>query len=174
MEIFWESCPHLCITIRNAPIAVNSLVLESKNLMNSDLIPELGFATVAEENRQPITEQMRQIAKRVVRARQEKVISQRDLAIKLDVSQPMMSHYERGERRIPSDLLAEIVATLGVSADTLLGTEKATKSSPEMTDELKKLWKKFQQVLQLPEDDQRAVIRLINSVAKSKTSRSRV
>jgi len=128
---------------------------------------------MAEENRQPITEQMRQIAKKVVRARQEKVVSQRDLAARLGISQPMMSHYERGERRIPSDLLAEIVAALGISADTLLGTEKAGKSSPEMTEDMKKLWKKFQQVLSLPEDDQRAVIRLINSVAKAKPSKAR-
>ncbi|MFN6303073.1 MAG: helix-turn-helix domain-containing protein [Pirellula sp.] len=143
-------------------------------MIDSNLFPDLGFATVAEENRQPITEQMRQIAKRVVRARQEKVVSQRDLAERLAISQPMMSHYERGERRIPSDLLADIVAILGVSADTLLGTEKASKSSPEMTDDMKKLWKKFQQVLKLPEDDQRAVIRLINSVAKAKPTRSKV
>jgi transcriptional regulator with XRE-family HTH domain len=134
---------------------------------------ELSDFPMAEENRQPITEQMRQIAKRVVRARQEKVVSQRDLADRLGISQPMMSHYERGERRIPSDLLADIVAILAVSADTLLGTEKSSKASPEMSDDMKKLWKKFQQVLKLPEDDQRAVIRLINSVAKAKPSKVR-
>jgi hypothetical protein len=38
-----------------------------------------------------------------------------------------------------------------------------------MTDEMKHLWKKFQLVAELPDNDQRAVIRLINSLAKSKT-----
>jgi hypothetical protein len=32
---------------------------------------------------------------------------------------------------------------------------------------LRRLWKKFQQVARLPDKDQRAVIRLINSLAKA-------
>jgi hypothetical protein len=33
--------------------------------------------------------------------------------------------------------------------------------------QLRRLWKKFRQVTRLPEKDQRAVIRLINSLAKA-------
>jgi len=83
----------------------------------------------------------------------------------------MMSHYERGERRIPSDLLAEMAQILGVSADVLLGIKPNGKNNAqEMSTETKKLWKKFQQVAKLPDHDQRAVIRLINSIAKAKAS----
>jgi len=127
------------------------------------------FTNMAEENRQPISPQMKQIAKRVFAAREQRLISQRDLAKKLGISQPMMSQYERGERRIPSDLLAAIIEILGMSADAILfGANKTPKPTPEIDDDMKKMWKKFQQVVQLPEDDQRAVIRLINSVAKAK------
>ena len=79
----------------------------------------------------------------------------------------MMSHYERGERRIPSDLLAEMAKILNVSADELLGLKRSAKNG-EMSKDMKRMWKKFQQVAGLPEHDQRAVIRLINSVAKAK------
>ncbi len=78
----------------------------------------------------------------------------------------MMSHYERGERRIPSDLLAEMAKILNVSADELLGLKRSAKAA-EMSKDMKRMWKKFQQVAALPEHDQRAVIRLINSVAKA-------
>ena len=129
---------------------------------------------MAEENRQPISPQMKQIAKRVFVAREQRHINQRDLAKQLGISQPMMSQYERGERRIPSDLLATIINILGESADTVLfGTSKTPRPVLEIDDEMKKTWKKFQQVMELPEDDQRAVIRLINSVAKAKPKTTR-
>ena len=127
-----------------------------------------GRVTVADDNRIPTSKRTKQIAKRLARLRQERAISQRDFCKKLGISQPMMSHYERGERRIPSDLLAEIAKILSVSADELLGLKRSSKNV-EMSKEMKRMWKKFQQVAGLPEHDQRAVIRLINSVAKAKT-----
>ncbi len=124
---------------------------------------------LAEENRKPTSERTQEIAERLMHVRQKKAINQRDFCARLGISQPMMSHYERGERRIPSDLLAEMAAILGVSSDVLLGLKRsANKSSQEMAPETKKLWKKFQQVAILPEHDQRAVIRLINSLARTK------
>jgi len=126
-----------------------------------------GGLTVADDNRVPTTKRTKQIAKRLSRFRQERAISQRDFCKQLGISQPMMSHYERGERRIPSDLLAEMAKILNVSADELLGLKRSTKNA-EMSRDMKRMWKKFQQVAGLPEHDQRAVIRLINSVAKAK------
>ena len=127
-----------------------------------------GVLPVADDNRIPTTKRTKQIAKRLSRLRQEKAISQRDFCKQLGISQPMMSHYERGERRIPSDLLAEMAKILNVSADELLGLKRSTKNNGEMSTDMKRMWKKFQQVAGLPEHDQRAVIRLINSVAKAK------
>lgn len=125
---------------------------------------------VAEENRQPTTKRTKEIARRLTRLRQQKAIGQRDFCERLGISQPMMSHYERGERRIPSDLLVEMAQILGVSADELLGLKKSSRNTQEMTPETKKLWKKFQQVSKLAEHDQRAVIRLINSLSRAKAS----
>lgn len=125
---------------------------------------------VAEENRREPTAQTRRIAKRLAMLRRKQGVSQNDLAESVGLTQSMMSRYETGERRIPSELLAEFAAAIGVSSDELLGLKKSTKNSQEMTAETKKLWKKFQQVSKLPEHDQRAVIRLINSLSRMKAS----
>ncbi len=124
--------------------------------------------TVSDDNRQPSTRRTKEIAQRISRVRLERAVSQRDMCDKLGISQPMMSHYERGERRIPADLLAQIAELLDVTADELLGLKRSKRNSQEMSSEMKKLWKKFQQVAKLPDHDRRAVIRLINSVSKAK------
>lgn len=133
------------------------------------MLTDLHFENLklADDNRIPTSKRTKQIAKRLSRLRQEKAISQRDFCKKLGISQPMMSHYERGERRIPADLLAEMAKILSVSADELLGLKRSAKNNGEMSKEMKRMWKKFQQVAALPEHDQRAVIRIINSVAKA-------
>jgi hypothetical protein len=51
-----------------------------------------------------------------------------------------------------------------VSADELLGLKPPKKSAKAEDPEVRRLWKKFQQVLALPEKDRRAVIRLVNSL----------
>jgi hypothetical protein len=73
----------------------------------------------------------------------------------------------------PVDAIIHLADALGVSADELLGIDnggKAAKgrSSQDQDDpQVRRLWKKFRQVTRLPEKDQRAVIRLINSLANA-------
>ena len=72
----------------------------------------------------------------------------------------------------PTAVLLEIAKALGVSADELLGLKPPRKSKtlaelPQDPD-TKRLWKKFQQIRTLPEKDQRAVIRLINSLVQTR------
>ena len=129
------------------------------------------IATMAEENREPTSDRTKQIAKRLRKVRESRAISQREFARQMGVSSALMTNYEKGERRIPSDVLAEMAEILECSADDLMGLTKAPrKYEPEMPPEIKALWKKFQLVIKLPEHDQRAVIRLINSVSKTKAS----
>jgi transcriptional regulator with XRE-family HTH domain len=124
--------------------------------------------TMAEENREPTSERTKQIAKRLKKTREARGVGQRAFARQLGISPTLMNHYESGERRIPSDVLAEIAEQLECSTDVLMGLSKAPrKVEVEMPTEVKSLWKKFQLVLKLPAHDQRAVIRLINSVSKT-------
>jgi len=73
-------------------------------------------------------------------------------------------------------VLADLAQALNVSTDELLGV----KTKPKMarakkvvdTDdpEMRRVWKKFQQLMSLPEKDQRAVIRLVNSLVSSRNN----
>ena len=124
-------------------------------------------STPMEANREPTSERTKHIAKRLKRVRESRAISQRHFAKQVGISQTLMGFYERGERRIPSDLLAEMAEMLECSIDALAGITKAPRRyEPEMPPEIKHLWKKFQLVTNLAEHDQRAVIRLINSLTR--------
>jgi transcriptional regulator with XRE-family HTH domain len=92
--------------------------------------------------------------------------TQVDLAKALGTTQRVISYYEtKGELPTPEFLVA-LVRVLGVSADELLGIKPA-KLGPDNTPEQRRLWKRFQRMESLPERDQRAVIRLINSLVAS-------
>ncbi len=114
------------------------------------------------------------IANRIAEARKDRGISQQQMAKKLGVTQPIISRYERGELRIHAELLVKIAKLLNIASDELLGLQ-APKNDGKKNDELdtpskRRMWKKFQQVAKWPEKDQRAVIRLINSVSEAKAS----
>jgi transcriptional regulator with XRE-family HTH domain len=135
-----------------------------------DFSVEPRVTTMSEENRREPSEQTLRIAQRLAECRRKSGISQNQLAEQLGLTQSMLSRYENGERRIPSELLAEFAVAIGVSADDLLGLKSSRKNSQELSDDMKKLWKKFQQLSKLPENDQRSIIRIINSVTKNKAS----
>ena len=104
--------------------------------------------------------------KRLVRARRAKGMTQVQLAEAIGSSQRAISHYETMAEFPPTAVLVELAKVLGVSADYILNL-KTPKAAPalEFPDpKTKKLWKKFQHLQRLPEKDQRAVIRLINSL----------
>ncbi len=109
------------------------------------------------------------IAQRIAEVRKERGISQQAMAKKLGVTQPIISRYERGELRIHAELLAKMAKILGTTSDDLLGLVPIKKAKPKNeldTPEKRKLWKKFQQIAKWPDKDQRAVIRIINSMSK--------
>ena len=69
-------------------------------------------------------------------------------------------------------MLVRLAEVLHVSADELLGL-KQRRAAPEPKEdpEVRRLWKRFQAVRSLPEKDQRAVIRLINSLVSVRDTR---
>ena len=91
------------------------------------------------------------------------------MAKKLGVTQPIISRYERGELRIHAELLVKIAKILKSSSDELLGLKPMKLQQPKNeldTADKRRLWKKFQQIAKWSEKDQRAVIRIINSMSK--------
>ena len=99
----------------------------------------------------------------------DKGLTQTELGNKIGASQRAMSRYETVAELPPAHVIVKLAKALQVSADDLLGLKPPKRPPlPKHDPETKRLWKKFQQVRELPTKDQRAVIRLINSLVATK------
>jgi transcriptional regulator with XRE-family HTH domain len=108
----------------------------------------------------------RAVGERAARLRKDRGITQKEMAERLGVSQPHVSFIENGETRLHGEMIAKLARTLGVSADELLGL-KAPRPHSTATTSTRKFSRVLQQFSQLPERDQRAVVRLITSLLAS-------
>ena len=100
------------------------------------------------------------IGERLARLRRERGLTQVEVAEKLNVAQPVVSDYERGELRLHGQLIVDLSHILGVSADELLGIEK-----PKSTAVIKnrRLRRRIQDLEHLPRRDQQALLRTIDA-----------
>jgi transcriptional regulator with XRE-family HTH domain len=106
---------------------------------------------------------------RLAELRAEQGITQAQLAERIGSSQRAISAYETVAEYPPTAVVVELARALEVSADELLGLAPQKRSRAAQEDpEARRLRKKFQQVMALPEKDRRAVIRLVNSLVESK------
>ena len=108
---------------------------------------------------------------RLAELRRLRGLTQVQLAEKLGSTQRAITYYENEAEYPPVETIVELARILSVSTDELLGL-KIIKPTQEVVDittdpELRRLWRKFQQVAEWPEKDQNAVIRIINTVSKS-------
>ncbi|MCG8425513.1 MAG: helix-turn-helix domain-containing protein [Proteobacteria bacterium] len=107
--------------------------------------------------------------RRLVQLRNQRGLTQTQLAEKIDSTQRIISLYETVAELPPAHVVVSLAKALKVSADKLLGL-KPPKKAPEPALDLatKRLWKKSQLVQQLPERDQRAVMRMISAFVENK------
>jgi transcriptional regulator with XRE-family HTH domain len=75
--------------------------------------------------------------------------------------------YEKGSSEPSASVLAGLAVTLGVSMDALAGLKKV-QPTPELDRETQAMWRRFQKLRMLPERDQRAVMRLLQSLVNAK------
>lgn len=101
---------------------------------------------------------------RIARLRRDKGLTQIELAERLRVSQPVVSDYENDVIRLPADTVAQIAQILGASSDELLGL-KAAPRAEGATGAIKnrRLYRRMQQIEQLPRRDQDALLRTIEA-----------
>ncbi len=117
---------------------------------------------------QPSTENG--FAQRLVKIRKSRDITQTDLAEATKLTQRMISHYETGDGYPPAPAIVALAKALKVTTDELLGAKPLKNVKPDrVSPEMQRLWKKFQQIAKWPEKDQRAVIRIINTMTKTTT-----
>ena len=104
--------------------------------------------------------------KRLFALRKARGLTQVQLAEALGTTQRVISYYETEAELPPASALIPLAQVLEVSTDELLGLEPARTAGREHPQQ-QRLWKRFQKMEALPTKDQRAVIRLINSLAAS-------
>ena len=116
-------------------------------------------------------------SERLVAIRKSRGLTQVQLAKLTGITQRAISYYETQNTYPPAPIVVQLSQALRVSTDELLGVKalkvsegKSEKKSPA----LQRLWARFQMVLGLPERDQRAVMRLVSSLTRSKALERRV
>ena len=105
---------------------------------------------------------------RLAQLRKGRGMTQVELARAIGVTQAIISKYENAAADPAASVVASLAEALGVSTDALLGFKpiKASTGDPQT----RALWRRFQLMRQLPQRDQRAVIRLLNSLVRNKRS----
>ena len=109
------------------------------------------------------TDQSAAFGSRLAALRKRKGLTQIQLADQLGVSQRMITYYENEARRPPTQLLPQIAKVLGVPVDDLLSG-----ADLDAVEELKldkRLLRRFEKLQQLPDADQKAVLRMIDSLS---------
>jgi transcriptional regulator with XRE-family HTH domain len=104
--------------------------------------------------------------KRLFALRKTRGLTQVQLAEALGTTQRVISYYETDAELPPSTAIIPLARVLEVSTDELLGLRPA-QANGNSSVQKQRLWKRFQKMEVLPTKDQRAVIRLINSLAGS-------
>ncbi len=102
---------------------------------------------------------------RLTALRKTRGLTQIQLAEATGTTQRSVSYYENDDGVPPASIVILLARTLKVCTDELLGLKPPQSEHMTGDPETRRLWKRFQAVTQLPEKDQRAVIRLINSLA---------
>lgn len=104
---------------------------------------------------------------RLAAIRKARGLTQVQLAEAAGTTQRAISYYETEAGFPPMPAVIALAQVLKVSTDELMGIEEPESDLLRDDPETRRLWKKFQQVRDLPEKDQRAVIRLVNSLASA-------
>ncbi|MGB6639790.1 MAG: helix-turn-helix transcriptional regulator [Thermoanaerobaculia bacterium] len=111
--------------------------------------------------------------KRLIRLRKARGLTQVELAEAAGTTQRAISYYENEAAYPPALAVIALAKALRISTDEILGLRPPKPTPLEKDPELRRLWRRFQKVQNLPERDQRAVIRLINSLATTAAAGSR-
>lgn len=106
------------------------------------------------------------VGQRLAALRKERGITQVELAELLDVTQSMVSDYEKGIIRLHGEVIVQLTKILRVSADELLGIKGTSKKNGAIKN--RRLSRRIQAIDDLPKRDQEALLRTIDAfISKS-------
>ncbi|NRA34862.1 MAG: helix-turn-helix transcriptional regulator [Polyangiaceae bacterium] len=133
---------------------------------NSDTVQDLGVSLdliSSMPRKSPPVDPSAPFGKRLASVRQKAGFSQRQLADISNVSQRMVAYYERRDPLPPGHILTALSNALGMSVDQLIGSKPAKKISAKLPKTSQHLYRRLQQLEQLPLKERREVLRIIDT-----------
>jgi transcriptional regulator with XRE-family HTH domain len=115
----------------------------------------------------PTDRERTEFGERLVAAREEAGLSQRDLADKLDITQRALSWWERQPVALRPEQIAQLAAALGVSADYLLGVSTAKKRGTGPTGKARRV---FEAVSKLPRHQQQKIVDVVEALVAQRAN----
>jgi len=103
--------------------------------------------------------------------RKARGLTQVQLAEAAETTQRAVSYYETEAGFPPAPAVIALARALKITTDELLGVKPPRVERVKEDPEARRQWKKFQMISTLPERDQKAVARLINSLVAAGASR---
>jgi len=105
--------------------------------------------------------------------RKARGLTQVQLAEAAETTQRAISYYETEAGFPPAPAVIDLAKALRISTDELLGVKAPKVERIHDDTKSRRLWKRFQMVATLPERDQKAVIRLVNSLVSLGAAKQR-
>jgi transcriptional regulator with XRE-family HTH domain len=106
--------------------------------------------------------------------RRDKGITQYQLADRSGLSQRMINYYESHVKRPSLDKVKQLAEALGISSDELIGIAPQGKDAKKEEEVSYRIMKRVKVIEELPLRDQRAIFRLINSLAEKNKMRGKL
>jgi transcriptional regulator with XRE-family HTH domain len=103
------------------------------------------------------------LGNKIALIRKNKGLTQEDLGKMLGISRRAVAYYEKEANTLTIEMLKKISSCLDVDLSELIGDEKPLLENSSSEEKTNKRLKKFDQ---LSKNDQKAVIRFINALAK--------
>lgn len=101
------------------------------------------------------------IGTRIAQFRRDKGMTQKELAERLDVSQPVISDYENDVIRLPADVVLQLARILEVTTDEIFGLKVEARANGGLKN--RRLSRRLNAIDALPKRDQEALLRTIDA-----------
>ncbi len=108
---------------------------------------------------------------RLQNLRKARGLTQVQLAEAAQTTQRAVSYYETEAGFPPAPAVISLAKALNVTTDELLGLKPPQVAPMDEDSDVRRQWKRFQMIATLPERDQKAVVRLINSLVAASSIR---
>jgi transcriptional regulator with XRE-family HTH domain len=112
----------------------------------------------------------KEVGQRIKLLRQDRGMTQVELAARLELSQSNLSAIERGARGVTVNQLVRIANGLGASSDEILFDKKAPETGARPR---KKLMRRLRRVEELTEADQRILLQLLDGLLMRREAKRR-